>query len=288
MVHPGADSVSNSLRVGETVSPWTRHQEHAHRLSACPEQPSAGGHYMRESVPHVSAQSVPRHVETSDDDNYQPGFHAQSYFGTHEPGLAHPDVTRGCQEWLSRCDWYEAPTYACSFVFHNNPLWTGGLSDLIPRCVWFKCRTSKVMESVTLDMFSDQVDELSRLYHWHKQETCRQARAHLSRTTLAYVRRAPFPPCTWEELKTLLMKRFQPKYLTATYKAQFRSHRRRQKKDIYTYVETLQHLADLAWPFMDYHDKEEMVVDQFLLGMGNHEFSVQVAAHGHRHMEDIL
>ncbi len=33
---------------------------------------------------------------------------------------------------------------------------------------------------------------------------------------------------------------------------------------------------------MDYHAKEEMVVDQFILEMGNYEFSMQVAAHGHR------
>ncbi len=59
-------------------------------------------------------------------------------------------------------------------------------------------------------------------------------------------------------------------------------------EDIYTYVETLQHLGDLAWSFMDYHANEEMVVDQFLLGMGNHELNLQVAAHGHRRMEDIL
>ncbi len=31
-----------------------------------------------------------------------------------------------------------------------------------------------------------------------------------------------------------------------------------------------------------------MVVDQFLLGMGNQKLSVQVAAHGHRRVEDIL
>ncbi len=47
--------------------------------------------------------------------------------------------------------------------------------------------------SVTLDIFSDQVDELSRFYHWDKQEACRQARAYLWGTALAYVRRAPFP-----------------------------------------------------------------------------------------------
>ncbi len=30
-VHKGADSASNPVRVGETVSPWTHHQEGAHR-----------------------------------------------------------------------------------------------------------------------------------------------------------------------------------------------------------------------------------------------------------------
>ncbi len=29
--------------------------------------------------------------------------------------------------------------------------------------------------------------------------------------------------------------------------------------DTYTYIQTLQRLADLAWPFMDYQVKEEMV-----------------------------
>ncbi len=105
---------------------------------------------------------------------------------------------------------------------------------------------------------------------------------------LAYVGRAPFPLHTWKELKTLVMKCFQPRDLTATYKAQFRSRRQRQTEDIYIYIETLQHLANLTWPFMDYHTKEEMVVDQFFPGMGNHELSVQVAAHGDRCREDIL
>ncbi len=59
-------------------------------------------------------------------------------------------------------------------------------------------------------------------------------------------------------------------------------------EDIYTYVEALQRLTDLAWPFMDYHVKEEVVIYQFLLGMGDHKLSVQVAAHGHRRVEDIL
>ncbi len=29
--------------------------------------------------------------------------------------------------------------------------------------------------NVTVDIFSDQVNELSQFYHWDEQETCRQA-----------------------------------------------------------------------------------------------------------------
>ncbi len=53
-------------------------------------------------------------------------------------------------------------------------------------------------------------------------------------------------------------------------------------------MEALQRLADMAWPFMDGQAKEELVVDQFLLGMDNNELSVQVAAHGHRRTEDVF
>ncbi len=46
---------------------------------------------------------------------------------------------------------------------------------------------------------------------------------------------------------------------------------------MHTYVEALQRLADMAWPFMDAQTKEELVVDQFLMGTESHELSVQVA-----------
>ncbi len=36
------------------------------------------------------------------------------------------------------------------------------------------------------------------------------------------------------------------------------------------------------------HAKDEMAAGQFLLSMGNYEFNVQVAAHGHRRVEDIF
>ncbi len=34
VVYPGTGSASDPLRIGETATPWTRHQERAHRLSA--------------------------------------------------------------------------------------------------------------------------------------------------------------------------------------------------------------------------------------------------------------
>ncbi len=103
--HPRADNTCNPLQVGESVSPWTCHQERAYRLSASAEQPPVGSQYVGEGIPLV----LSHYDETSDDDNYQPGFRTQTRYGTREPGLAHPDVTRGCQERLSNRDWYEAP-----------------------------------------------------------------------------------------------------------------------------------------------------------------------------------
>ncbi len=143
-------------------------------------------------------------------------------------------------------------------------------------------------EGDRLDSFFDHVEELVDFYRWDGRETCHQARAYLRGTMLAYVKRAPFQPRAWEELKALLLKRFQPRDLTVTYKAQFCAQRRRHSEDIHTFVEALQHLADMAWPFMDGQAKEELVVHQFLLGMDNHEISMQVAAHGHRRREDLL
>ncbi len=44
----------------------------------------------------------------------------------------------------------------------------------------------------------------------------------------------------------------------ATYKAQFCARRRRNNEDIYTFLEAMQVLADIAWPFMDIQAKEEL------------------------------
>ncbi len=180
MVHSGTDSASNPLGVRETVIAWTHHQEHAHRLSACPEQPPVGGHYMGESLPRISTWSVPRYDETLDDDNYQPGFHAQSYYGTHEPGLAHPDVTRGCQGRLSHRDWYKVPTRVVPAPLRRHrelgvpqqPIVDRGPVRPYPQVRLAQMQDFQGDGSVTLGMFSEQVDKLSQFYHWDEQATC--------------------------------------------------------------------------------------------------------------------
>ncbi len=109
-----------------------------------------------------------------------------------------------------------------------------------------KLDTFKGENGKRLDDFVYQVEEFATFHAWDQIETCRQARTYLRRVALAYIRHAPLPPRTWEELKDLLMRRFQPRDLTSAYKAQFRARRRQRNEDIHTYVDTLQKLAEMA------------------------------------------
>ena len=151
-----------------------------------------------------------------------------------------------------------------------------------------KLDTFKGENGERLDDFVYQVEEFAAFHAWDQIETCRQARTHLRGVALAYVRRAPLPPRTWEELKDLLTRRFQPCDLTSAYKAQFRARRRQRNEDIHTYVDTLQKLAEMAWPYLDPLAREEMVADQFLTGLDNHELCVQAATSDVRRIEDLM
>ena len=84
------------------------------------------------------------------------------------------------------------------------------------------------------------------------------------------------------------MRRFQPCDLTSAYKAQFRARRKQRNEDIHTYVDTLQKLAEMAWTHLDPLAREEMVADQFLTGLNNHELCVQAATSDVRRIEDLM
>ncbi len=139
-----------------------------------------------------------------------------------------------------------------------------------------------------LDDFIYQVEAFATFHEWDSMETCRQARTHLRGVALAYIRRTPLLPRDWTELKTLLTRRFQPRNLTAAYKAQFRTRKRQRSEDIPTHVDALQKLAEMAWPLLDPIARDEMVADQFLTGLDSHEMRVQVAATGIRCIEDLM
>ncbi len=71
-----------------------------------------------------------------------------------------------------------------------------------------KLDTFKGENGERLDDFMYQVEEFATFHAWNQIETCRQARTHLRGVALAYIRRTPLPPRTWEELKDLLTRRF--------------------------------------------------------------------------------
>ncbi len=139
-----------------------------------------------------------------------------------------------------------------------------------------------------LDDFIFQVEEFATFHAWDPDETCRQARTHLRGVALEYIRRTPLPPRDWDDLKTLLTHQFQPRDLTAAYKAQFQTRKRQRREDIPTYVDALQKLAEMAWPLLDLIARDEMVGDQFLNGLNSHELRIQVAATGMRRIEDLM
>ncbi len=59
VAQPGAEGISNPFPRGESASPWARHQEPTHKLSAYTKQQPVGSHYVGEGAPRISARSVP-------------------------------------------------------------------------------------------------------------------------------------------------------------------------------------------------------------------------------------
>ncbi len=56
----------------------------------------------------------------------------------------------------------------------------------------------------------------------------------------------------------------------------------RETMHIHAYVETSQKLVEMAWSLLDPMVREEMITDQFLNGLDNHELRVQAAIMGDR------
>ncbi len=98
--------------------------------------------------------------------------------------------------------------------------------------------------AVTLDTFSDQVDQLFMFYHWNEQETCR----HRSSSSEGYHAGL----CTTHTLPTVQMggaegsshEVFPTAESHGHIQSPVQAHHRCQTEDIYTSVEAHQHLDD--------------------------------------------
>ncbi len=271
LLQPQCASRPSRLATNVTDSPWARHQQRAQNLSQAPTRPSGAVyrdvHYRDPGLEHEGTipcqqQFVPRQryqtsMETPDDaseTDAQPEFVPLPRSTGTQPQPPHYGDVDYRGERRSRRDWYEMPQRApreCEPPVgryeaprHFDGAYVPARANPVAHLA--KMQDFQGEGNDRLDSFFDHVEELADFYRWDERETCRQARAHLRGTALAYVKRAPFQPRSWEELKALLLKRFQPRDLTATYKAQFRA--RRCRASTYVCMSSLLHLRlDRNW-----------------------------------------
>ncbi len=272
LLHPDRVSRPPRLAADTTDGPWARHRQQAQRLT--PSQPRLvnatqcgaqervvemiGARMHRLPAPRpVNLCPMEMPDSPSPEEDTDEGFVGYSALpqGIRPQPRPHQYVepTRS-GERLSQRDQFEMPRQAN----HEDVPYVGRYAappraqdawvPQLPGPVEHLAKMQDFQEqgSDRLDSFFDHVEELADFYRWDGRETYRQARAHLRGTALAYVKRAPFQPRTWEELKALLLKRFQRRDLTTTYKAQFRVRRRHHGEDIHTFVKALQRLANMA------------------------------------------
>ncbi len=181
VAQPGAEGIHDPLTVGEPAIPWPRHQEHTHKLSAYAKQQPVGDHCVGKGAPCAGAQSVPHYNETSDDVSYHLGFGALLCCGMRQPSHAHPIMAKGVVGQLSHHDWFEAPAGPGPTLLQ--PWEDYGLQQP-PVADWGHARPYPQVHLAQmpdfqgdgkLDIFREQVDELSQFIHWDEHETCHQA-----------------------------------------------------------------------------------------------------------------
>ncbi len=314
LLHPSCASRPSRLVANVTDRPCARLQQRAQKLNWTSTRPLdaiyGDVHYrergLEQEGPVLSRQFAPRpryqaSLETPDDasekDAQNPEFMPLPRgMGTQPQPPRYSDIGHHGKR-LSCRDWYEMPYRAPQQCEpHTRPhryeapqhfegAYVPARANPVAHLAKMKRLPGRGKRQVGLFLWSHR--RVGWLLSLGRARNVPSGMYHLRGTALAYVKQAPFQPRRWEELKALLLKRFQPCDLMAMYKAQFCSRRGRYNEDMHTYVEAFQRLADMAWPFMDAQAKEELVVDQFLMGMESHDLSVQVAAYGHFRMEDV-
>ncbi len=199
LLHPDRVSQPTRLAADATDSPWARHQQRAHRLTNSQPQLTSATRYgvhdrVREPLGTGTAwQPAPQPApqgsmempdSPSEEEDTDEGF------------VGYPPLPREIKpQPIPRC--YVEPNRGGERLFQIDQ---------------YELPHQATPEGVPplRHAFFDHVKELADFYRWNGRETYRQARAHPRGTVLAYAKQAPFQPRSWEELKALHLKRFQP------------------------------------------------------------------------------
>ncbi|XP_061183328.1 uncharacterized protein LOC133191598 [Saccostrea echinata] len=92
----------------------------------------------------------------------------------------------------------------------------------------------------------------------------------------------------YDNLKSILSSRFCPKELVVAHRVDFRSRLRKQNESPSDYGFALRRLGNLAFPDMAYSDREIVILEQFMSGIGNSEIRSHVILHHPKTLESAI
>ena len=92
----------------------------------------------------------------------------------------------------------------------------------------------------------------------------------------------------YDNLTSILSSRFCPKELVVAHRVDFRSRLRKQNESPSDYGFALRRLGNLAFPDMAYSDREIVVLEQFMSGIGNSEIRSHVILHHPKTLETAI
>ena len=92
----------------------------------------------------------------------------------------------------------------------------------------------------------------------------------------------------YDNLKSILTKRFNPQELVIAHRCEFRSRKRNKGESPSDYGYALRRLGCLAFPEMTYNDREINVLEQFINGIGNSAIHDHVIFHHPKTLEEAI
>lgn len=92
----------------------------------------------------------------------------------------------------------------------------------------------------------------------------------------------------YDALKSILGSRFSPKELIVAHRVEFRSRLRKADESPSDYGYALRRMGNLAFPDMSYADREIVILEQFMNGVGNIDIRSHVILHHPKTLENAI